>query len=221
MNLNLILGWTFLIIGLTGAGLQYWLWTFPMALDPSGTDPNGVTTAPRPLRMLHRCLGYAFLALYLLLLARMVPRVPFLGEGEASQATYAHVVLAIAIAPTLGIKIFILRRAQRLGKSLRALGSVVLVLALLAIGAVANPSLELSRLPRESARDLAGHKLLTKNCFDCHGASSIFSYDKGRWSKVIQEMEDKANDSGKPLALGADKEMLVQYLNRVLPEIED
>lgn len=33
-------------IAIVNAGLMAWLWRFPMRPDPSGRNPNGISTAP-------------------------------------------------------------------------------------------------------------------------------------------------------------------------------
>lgn len=61
-------------IAVVNASLMAWLWRFPMRPDPTGRNPNGVSTAPRAGVNLHRVLGYVFVLAYVALLFEMVPR---------------------------------------------------------------------------------------------------------------------------------------------------
>lgn len=85
LNLSFVLGVLFALIGLVNAGLAAWLWTFPMAADPGGKDPNGKSTAPLFWNKVHRLLGYAFAVIYLALMVEMVPRLWQHQEGLQGQ----------------------------------------------------------------------------------------------------------------------------------------
>ena len=201
-----------------GAGLQYWLWTFPMEPDPTGVDPNGRTTAPPFWRAVHRLLGYVFIGIYILLLSQMLPRLPFIGEESATAATYIHVLFGFVIAPVLILKIFILRRGQKFGKKLPLLGSLLLGAAFVIVGLAVPPAVRLRSLPASSTEELSARNILIERCTPCHGASPIVSgQGDDSWGKVLEEMSEIAQESGRPDPVRGDFDLLESYLSRVLP----
>ena len=74
MQTTIWFGLAMATIAVINATLMAWLWRFPMAPDPSGRSPHGISTAPRAGVLLHRGLGYVFILLYAALLFEMLPR---------------------------------------------------------------------------------------------------------------------------------------------------
>ena len=212
---NLVLGVSFVVIGLIATVLQLWLWTFPMVPDPSGVDPNGVTTAPRFWRIIHRLLGYLFIGLYLVLLSRMVPRIWNYDEDAWSGISVTHALVGAAIGPVLLFKIIVLRRIQRIGKSLRPLGLTVFALSLLAVAIVAPPALVL-----QAPNNNQAHNAVLTNCTQCHGLSTVVSEegDVEDWLDVLEDMAENAAERGMTDPSAGKRQQIAEYLARALPE---
>jgi mono/diheme cytochrome c family protein len=125
-SLSMWFGIAFLLIGIAATVLQAWLWSFPMAPDPGGPDPAGKSTAP-PLGVLtHRCLGLAFVLIYIVMMWQMVPRL-WEYQFELPARTVMHAVMGIVIGCLLITKISIIRWFQHFGKALPALGLGVMM----------------------------------------------------------------------------------------------
>ena len=120
------LGIAFLLIGVVATILQAWLWSFPMAPDPGGPDPNGKSTAPPFWTSVHRILGLLFVIIYIIMMVKMVPRL-WEYQVELPARTVMHVVMGITIGMLLIAKIAIIRWFQHFGKALPMLGYGVLV----------------------------------------------------------------------------------------------
>lgn len=221
-TLSLSLGLAFAAIGFAAAVLQYWLWTFPMTADPSGRDPNGITTAPRFWRFAHRILGYAFSLIYAVLLVPMTLRLPYLVGESGDLRQFVHAAAGLAIAPVLLVKVWILRFRPRFGKSLIKLGSVVQGLALLTVGLVVGPAAQLATLPISSSTDSFANGLVKKRCVTCHGATPLVNGEgDDSWPKVLEEMREKALDWGRPDPAQSDAPIIAGYLQRVLPRLRE
>jgi hypothetical protein len=208
-SINFLLGVLFVALGLAAAGLQFWLWRFPMAPDPTGRDPNGVTTAPRFWRYTHRFLGYVFVVIYGLLASQMIPRLWTYSEWSATSV--AHAVVGAAILPLLFVKVGILRLWQRHGKKLLLVGTMVLACSIVAVGLVAPATLKASSGPEP------GRSLVAERCHSCHGASTVVSEDGDfrDWIKVLEEMRENAEEMRRPDPVRGDARVLAEYLSRV------
>ena len=139
LSLSFILGVAFAVIGLLNAGLAAWLWTFPMAPDPGGTDPNGKSTAPPFWNKVHRLLGCTFSVIYLALMFEMVPRLWQHQEGLQGPVLL-HALLGFLIAPVLIAKILVIRKFQKFGKRLPWFGGLVCAFAVLIIALAVQPA---------------------------------------------------------------------------------
>ena len=213
-TINFAMGVAMTCVGIAAALLQAWLWTFPMAPDPTGRDPNGVTTAPRFWRYTHRLLGYLFVALYLTLLSQMLPRL-FRFEAEAwTPSAIIHAVLGVAILPLFLIKVGILRRWQRHGKKLPLIGTALAALAVAAM-AMVTPSFR-----AVSGGDAQGAALVGERCFSCHGASRILTEDGDLrdWLKTLEDMSENAAELGRPDPVRGDAVRLAEYLSSIRPD---
>lgn len=226
-EVNAVLGVGFCLVGLLAALLQNWLWTFPMAPDPGGVDPNGVTTAPKFWRMVHRGLGYVFLGIYLVLLVQMVPRL-WQFEPEAwSLRPVLHAVVGLGIGGILGLKIWILRRGQRFGKRLPLLGWSMVVLAFVAVGLVWRPAVQLQSIDPvsdggftfEEAAVMRG--IVGRNCIQCHGLSVVAGGSDDGSMETLEEMAENAEDRGLADPAGGDRSRMAAFLEHVYFGVED
>jgi len=188
------LGIAFVAIGSVAALLQYWLWTFPMVPDPTGTDPNGVTTAPYFWRMVHRILGYLFAANYVWLAVLMLPRLWRYDAESWGPLQIVHAGLGLTVGLILVAKILILRRHQKFGNRLRLVGTILLLVSFAVVGIVARAPLELMNLKG----DKGAQSVVLRNCAQCHGLSRLVGERRDRedWLDILDEMREKAADRG-------------------------
>lgn len=125
-TVSMWLGISFLALAIGATVLQAWLWSFPMAPDPGGPDPNGRSTAPRFWTNAHRVMGLAYLIIYVLMMTEMVPRL-WEYQFELPARTVMHAVMGITIGVLLVTKIAIIRWFQHFGKGLPAIGLMLLL----------------------------------------------------------------------------------------------
>jgi len=248
MNTTLLmwLGVAFLGLGIAAVILQAWLWRFPMAPDPSGRDPNGVSTAPRSWTLIHRVVGLAFVVIYVIMMIAMVPRL-WQYQVELPARTVVHATMGISIGFLLVVKISIIRWFQHFGKALPFLGSAILlctiILATLSVpyplrahgfGDSTSPEnlarverlltpLELDRTPAELATPSAlaeGRATLTSKCTFCHDLRTVLRkpYAPEGWKRVVDRMAQKPQ-LGEPLE-PSDLAPVVAYLVAITPDIQ-
>jgi hypothetical protein len=210
---NFALGAALIAVGVIAAILQYWLWTFPMSPDPTGRDPNGVTSAPKFWRYTHRVLGYVFVLIYLMLAVQMVPRIWRFDEAAWTPTAIAHAATGLAILPILISKVAILRLWKKHGKKLPLFGSGLAILALASLGLVAPKYLKVASGPEP------GKSLVGERCYSCHAASRILSKDgDGRdWLNVLEDMTENAEEMRRPDPVRNDAQTFAEYLSRIRP----
>lgn len=222
-DVNLTLGLGMLVLGLLAALLQTWLWTFPMAPDPSGKDPNGVTTAPKFWRMMHRGLGYLYAAIYLVLASQMLPRLWNFESVAWNSSSVLHALFGLSIGFVLGVKVWILRRAQRFGKKLPYLGWSLVGLTLLTMGLASRPVVRVMQpIPNQvlSVQEAkAAQARVLKNCTQCHGLSVVARGDDN-WMEILEDMADNAEDRGLPDPSEGRRLQTAQYLTSVFGDSE-
>lgn len=215
---NILLGIAFAVIGVAAALLQAWLWRFPMAPDPSGRDPNGVSTAPRGWTNVHRALGYTFAAIYVVLMTQMVPRIWRFEEFSA--AGIMHAILGALIGPILLVKIGIIRFAPRFGKKLPYFGATLATLGLVVVALVVAPAWQAAGFsaPPE-ARTLRGRAVATNTCITCHGSSILMheARDREDWLETAEEMQERASRRGITIT-DHQVSMVSEYLFRIRGE---
>ncbi len=125
---NAVLGVTFWVLALANTLLMFKLWGYPFDHE------RMVSSAPRPLMLTHRAIGYAFLAIYLYLMSQMVPRM-WEYQVELPARTVAHLTMGISIGVILGVKILIVRFFKHLESTMVPfLGIVLLVCTTVLIG---------------------------------------------------------------------------------------
>ncbi len=142
---NAVLGLVFVGLGLSGTLLMYKLWGYPY--DEERFD----SAAPRPLKLLHRVIGYCYLGLYLYLMSQMVPRL-WTYEVELPARTVAHAVLGMAIGAILLVKIAIVRFFKHLeGTLVPFLGTTLLICTICLIGLSAPFAFRAAMLDTDAA----------------------------------------------------------------------
>ena len=125
---NAIFGVAFLLLALFLTFLMYYLWGFPF------NKKEHRSSAPRSLMNLHRILGWVFVAIYVLLMWDMVPRL-WSYQVELPARTVIHLTLGIAVGAILLIKIMIVRFFKHMESSLAPfLGTSLLLCTLMLMG---------------------------------------------------------------------------------------
>src|SRR5215210_3895950 len=119
--LNVVLGLTFLALGLINMFLMFHLWGYPF--DHAANK----STAPPRLMRIHRLTGYAFLAIYIFLMTQMLPRI-WHYQIELPPRTVMHLTLGLAIGIILFVKIGIVRFFKHLESTLVPFLGVMLVI---------------------------------------------------------------------------------------------
>ena len=95
-------GILFLVLSFAVTFLMFYLWSFPY------DKATRTSAAPRSLMRVHRVLGYAYVGVYILMMALMVPRM-WQYQVEFASRTVAHLLLGCLIGVLLLLKIAILR----------------------------------------------------------------------------------------------------------------
>jgi len=214
---------TMAAIAIVNASLMAWLWRFPMQPDPTGRDPNGVSTAPRLGTNLHRALGYVFVVTYLVLLFAMIPRT--WEYREVTAVSVVHGAFGVLVGVLLAIKIAIIRRFRKFGGRLPWIGGALAVSTLIVAGLGAVPAWRVLRplapLPPELAR---GREVVARKCNQCHGASVIAgeSEDARKWERITREMQrfSRTIPGNVPIE-DEERALAAAYLAATLGEVED
>lgn len=217
------LGLAMATIAIVNAGLMAWLWRFPMQPDPTGRDPNGVSTAPRSWTNVHRLLGYVFVLTYAALLIEMVPRI---WEFRVANAiSIFHGALGILIGALLIVKIAIIRRFQRFGNRLPWIGGTLAVTTVIVAALGVVPAWIVLRPRATLTADLArGRDVVSNKCNQCHGASTIAGEreDARKWDRITREMQRFSRTiPGKEPISDEERLLAAAYLTHVLGEVED
>lgn len=121
---TVIAGIAFLLIGLASTFLMYRLWGYPY---DKATRTSG---APRWAMWLHRGLGYAFLALYLAMMWKMVPRL-WTYQVEFPARTVVHILLGVTVGFLLLVKLSIMRFFRHFEEWMPFLGTGILLCTVL------------------------------------------------------------------------------------------
>lgn len=205
-------------IAVVNTALMAWLWRFPMIPDPTGRDPHGVSTAPRPFVNLHRALGYVFLLCLAALLGEMIPR---LWEfREASAVAVVHGTLGLLVALLLSMKIAIIRRFRRFGHRLPWVGGTLAGSTVLAASLGVAPAVILLHSP-VTLPVAEGRRVVVDRCLQCHGASTIVGEreDASGWQRIAREMQrEAARTPGKQAITDLERQLAAAYLFAVLPD---
>ena len=115
-----LMGISFAVLGTVTVFLMFHLWGYPFDKVTRKSE------APRTLMILHRVMGFAFLALYIFMMVQMVPRL-MRYQVEFPARTVAHIVLAITVGFLLVVKISIIRFFRHLEEWMPVLGTSLLL----------------------------------------------------------------------------------------------
>ncbi len=125
---NAVLGLVFLTLSFASTFLMYKLWGYPF------DHQTLKSSAPRSLMLLHRAIGYVYLAIYIYLMAQMLPRL-WSYQVELPARTVAHLILGMSIGVILIAKIAIVRFFKHLeSQMVPILGTTLLVCTVVLIG---------------------------------------------------------------------------------------
>ena len=142
---NTILGIAFWVVGLANTLLMFKLWSYPFDHE------RLVSSAPRSLMFVHRALGYVFVAIYVILMVQMVPRL-WAYQVELPARTVAHLVMGIGIGAVLLVKILVVRFFRHLESATAPLlGIAIFVGTTILIGLSAPHALREAYLSRHAA----------------------------------------------------------------------
>jgi mono/diheme cytochrome c family protein len=223
MQNTIWLGMAMAAIAVINAALMAWLWRFPMQPDPTGRDPNGVSTAPRFPTNVHRILGYVFVLVYAALLVEMVPRA--WQFRVATPLSVVHGALGIAVGVLLVVKIAVIRRFQRFGHRLPWIGGALAASTLLVAALGIVPACRVIRPGAALTPQLAqGRDVVSQKCNQCHGASTIASEreDARKWDRITRRMQRfSLRIPGKEPISEEERRLAAAYLTHILGEAED
>jgi hypothetical protein len=120
-TLSMWLGIAFVVLAIAAVLLQAWLW------NPKYWDHEKKTSHAPPFWMwVHRIVGYAFGAIYVVMMIEMVPRL-WQYQVELPARTVVHATVAITIGVILIVKVAIIRFFRWFEESMPLLGLALLV----------------------------------------------------------------------------------------------
>jgi len=241
-TLSIVLGLSFVVLGITAVMLQAWLWGFPME--------NGHSTAPRMWTRIHRVVGLSFVAIYVTMMIFMIPRL-WEYQVELPARTVIHAVTAIVIGVLLLTKLAIIRLFPHFMGALPALGLGLLINTVI-LGSLSLPyalrahnlagntlsahNLERVRgvllgLPFPADVDAAalatperladGREVLTRKCTVCHDMRTILAKPRSGpgWYNVVVRMAEKPLIMGESLD-DRDIPLATAYLIAITPDMQ-
>lgn len=121
---SVVLGLLFLLVGAAATFLMYRLWGYPY--DKVARK----SSAPRWAMWLHRGLGYLFVAIYLVMMWKMVPRL-WTYQVELPPRTVIHVLLAVTVGFLLVVKVAVMRFFRHFEEWMPYLGTTILLCTVL------------------------------------------------------------------------------------------
>lgn len=122
-----LLGVTFVVVGFAAMFLMYHLWGYPF------DKATRTSSAPRWAMLLHRLLGYAFAAIYIVLMWQMVPRL-WEYQVEFPARTVVHIVIGFTIGFLLLVKIAIMRFFRHFEEWMPYLGTAIMLGTVVLLG---------------------------------------------------------------------------------------
>lgn len=223
MQTTMVLGLVMTAIAVVNALLMAWLWRFPMQPDPTGRDPNGVSTAPRAGTNTHRVLGYVFVLAYAGLLTEMLPRI--WEYRVATPVSVLHGALGMFVGVVLVVKIAVIRRFRQFGNRLPWIGGTLAVSTLIVSALGIVPAWTVLQPRASLSADLvAGRDAVSRKCNQCHGASVIAGEreDARKWARITREMQRFSRTIPGKEPISEDERILAAaYLAHTLGEDED
>ena len=240
--INSILGTLFLLLAFGTVFLMFRLWGYPF------DKVKHQSAAPPGLMRLHRLMGVAYLLIYVILMAQMVPRL-WTYQVEFPARTVLHIVCGILIGMVLILKISILRFFRHFEEWMPALGTSLLVLTVVLTslsipfavraqgdGRTFSPeNLERVKtlLPQAgfasevkletlaSARSLdAGRQAMVTQCAICHDLRTVLLRPRPPvdWLQTVVRMAEKPNPSG--IISELEQQRIVAYLVAITPDLQ-
>jgi cytochrome c5 len=244
-TLSMWLGIAFVGLGIIAVVLQAWLW------NPKYWDEVAKKThAPKAGLRLHRWVGIAFLAIYLVMMWHMLPRL-WQYQVELPARTVVHALAGIVLGILLLTKLAILRWFRHFEESMPALGFGIL-LCTLVLGTLSIPyavraqGLGSDVMSEENVArvrrlldgvafgdgvdrdDLVtlkgldrGRKVLVEQCTACHDMRTILA----RPRTADAWFDVSARMAEKPSVFGApiaeeDLPYVAAYLTAITPELQ-
>ena len=234
---NAILGVGFLVVGLAATFLMYYLWGYPF------DHATLKSSAPPRLMILHRILGYGYVAIYVILMAQMVPRL-WRYQVEFAPRTVLHVVFGMTIGVLLIIKIAIVRFFKHLeGTLIPLIGTAVLVCTVLLLGLSVPFSLRALYLERHAPGGSAfgeqnlrrvsmllsdrvttaglhfGQSILMTRCVQCHDLRTVLAKPRtpAEWTNVVRRMSERSSVL-QPIT-PPEQQHVVAYLVAISPDL--
>jgi hypothetical protein len=246
--LNVLLGLTFLALGIVNMLLMFHLWGYPF------DEAAGKSSAPPRLMRIHRLTGYAFLAIYVFLMAQMLPRI-WHYQIELPARTVMHLTLGLGIGIILIVKISIVRFFKHLESTLVPFLGVAMVICTVLLVGLSVPFVfkeqylsqqafgsvlskdNLERLktllpragfPKEANVDKlasthgleTGRRVLLSKCVQCHDLRTVLVKPKPPdvWLQTVNRMADRAV-IGKPIS-NEERWHVAAYLVAISPDLQ-
>lgn len=157
ISVTATLGVLFLVLAFVSTYLMFSFWGYPYDKERRRSD------CPQWKMNIHRAVGFAYVAIYIVMMTQMVPRI-WEYQVEFPARTVAHIMLGFTIGVILLLKISILRWFRHFEEWMPVLGVGLLVCTVLLSGlslpfvvreqAVANSEDTFSEENRERVRDL-------------------------------------------------------------------
>ncbi len=122
-----ILGIVFVVLGFASVFLMFHLWGYPF------DKATRTSAAPKWAMYLHRAIGFAYAAVYIVMMTKMVPRL-FTYQVEFPARTVVHIILGISIGLILVLKISIIRFFRHLEEWMPYLGVALLFCTVILLG---------------------------------------------------------------------------------------
>lgn len=122
-----VIGFIYLALAFAATFLMYHLWGHPY------DEATRTSAAPRWAMWLHRGLGYGFVACFVVMMWRMLPRLTEY-QVEFPARSVVHIALAFTIGSLLFIKIAIVRFFRHFEEWMPFLGTALLVLSIVMLG---------------------------------------------------------------------------------------
>lgn len=145
-SINAIFGGLFLLLAVCLTFLMFYLWKFPFDKE------KHVSSAPRSLMNLHRAMGWAFVAIYVLLMWDMIPRL-WSYQVELPARTVIHLTLGMAIGAILLIKVAVVRFFKHMEATLAPILGTSLLICTLVLTGLAVPYAAREAYLRATAQD--------------------------------------------------------------------
>ncbi|MEM0984499.1 MAG: hypothetical protein AAGI17_11185 [Planctomycetota bacterium] len=127
MTITAVLGVVFLALALAATYLMFHLWGYPYDAE------RRKSSAPQWKMNIHRGIGAAYIVVYLVMMAAMVPRL-WTYQVEFPARTVVHLSVGIAIGAILLVKVSIIRWFRHLEELMPALGISLLVATIILTG---------------------------------------------------------------------------------------